>query len=160
MNKRISLLTIIPILLVASISSAEGEVGDVWTIVGGEYHLSVTHENAFYNCVQDSIGYDTYLDGHTLHIWENEIPAGGYADCMCYFDIQKDFWNLEAGEWTIVVNWLDHPTLTIMQEIYYATVTGAAMTNIVQGATEQSDCLEDPASNDHLEWGRIKAMYR
>ncbi len=70
--------------------------------------LYVLHQNATYNCCFDQIAISLDLQGNLLRLDEEEVPPGGYCDCICCYDINAVVVNLDPGEYLVQYCWLDY----------------------------------------------------
>ena len=69
----------------------------------GSGHLLLEHVNTALNCCPVILA-DITIDGFDIVIEELDSLEGGYGcPCMCVFDIQYEFDNLEPGVYTIYV---------------------------------------------------------
>jgi hypothetical protein len=68
----------------------------------GEEMLSVTHNNAGFNCCPDYFVVDVALDGNIITLTESEVLDQGGCACLCLFDFEFLVANLPPGVYHVV----------------------------------------------------------
>jgi len=147
------------ILAIACLAApAAAELPDLFhvSVLNGE--LLIRHYNAQYNCVQDEIAFDLTWEDATLAVTEREEPPGGYADCICYFDLAARVADLPQGPLTVKLRWLDwvHGWSEVEREVY---INGDGGVGALAGVM-QSECLSLPIGAGDGPWSLIKDRYR
>lgn len=79
--------------------------------------LSITHNNAVFNCCPGDLSATFNLEGDTIYITEAE--SSGMCDCMCLYDLDFEITNLPAG---IYVLHLNEPYISDQTEILECTI--------------------------------------
>jgi len=129
--------------------------------------LDLIHWNATYNCCQDDIRVSFSIEGNMLRLTEEEIPPGGFCDCICCFNVDATVVNLMPGEYTVEYCWLDyevgprcHVEDIVIPEGPY--LTGYSNSGCLSQGSRNDDepCTEDDQFELAVEPGTLHVLHQ